>query len=110
MARNILNFSNTSHYGDPNAVGEICSFIKYYGLSFNLGNSAKYICRAGNKVGESRAKDLIKALDYIAIELDIGVEIKTFKKGTEFERYFMQEVLNSLSPVMDKICLWVKKD
>lgn len=43
--------------------------IMAQGLSFCLGNVVKYVCRAGKKEGESREKDLSKALDYLNMEL-----------------------------------------
>ena len=39
-------------------------------LNFNLGNVVKYVCRAGKKDGESKEKDLKKALNYINFELE----------------------------------------
>lgn len=37
----------------------------FVGADFYLGNVLKYVCRAGKKSGESRVKDLNKALHYI---------------------------------------------
>lgn len=37
-------------------------------LSFNLGNAAKYVCRAGHKPGADEIEDLDKAIWYIQRE------------------------------------------
>ena len=48
-------------------------FIEDQQLNFNLGNVVKYIARAGFKEGESRHKDLGKAMFYLERELWIAV-------------------------------------
>lgn len=40
------------------------------GLRFCLGNVIKYVARAGHKEGESRDKDLHKAMNYLRMELE----------------------------------------
>ena len=47
---------------------EVWDFIRDQGLSYHLGNSVKYICRAGHK--DSYRKDLEKAIHYLQNELD----------------------------------------
>lgn len=42
--------------------------IRAWDLNFNLGNTLKYICRAGLK--ESREEDLKKAVQYLQFELE----------------------------------------
>lgn len=49
---------------------EARSVIEAWQLTFNLGCVVKYICRAGDKGGESRESDLQKALDYVDFEID----------------------------------------
>ncbi|WP_276905516.1 DUF3310 domain-containing protein [Faecalibaculum rodentium] len=44
--------------------------IKGWDLGFCLGNVLKYIARAGRKEGESRDKDLHKAMEYLRMELE----------------------------------------
>lgn len=44
--------------------------IRGWNLGFCLGNVIKYIARAGHKAGESRDKDLHKAMEYLRMELD----------------------------------------
>lgn len=60
-------FSTPSHY--QGAIQPI-DLINAQDLNFNLGNVVKYVCRAGKKDGESKEKDLKKALDYINFELE----------------------------------------
>lgn len=57
-----------SHYNrlDPEPI----DIIKSWGLDFCLGNVIKYIARAGHKTGESRDKDLHKAMDYLRYALE----------------------------------------
>lgn len=44
--------------------------IQGWGLDFCLGNVIKYVARAGHKEGESRDKDLHKAMNYLRMELE----------------------------------------
>lgn len=44
--------------------------IEGWDLGFCLGNVIKYIARAGHKAGESRDKDLHKAMEYLRMELE----------------------------------------
>lgn len=50
--------------------------IKGWNLGFCLGNVAKYIARAGHKAGESRDKDLHKAMEYLRMELEDQADAK----------------------------------
>lgn len=49
---------------------EPIAVIKAWDLGFCLGNVLKYIARAGHKAGESRDKDLHKAMEYLRMELE----------------------------------------
>ena len=46
---------------------DVWDFIRQQDLNFHLGNSIKYICRAGYK--EDKIKDLEKAIHYLQNEL-----------------------------------------
>lgn len=48
---------------------EPIDFINSHNFNFNLGNAIKYISRCGKKDGESVAKDLQKAIDYLNFEI-----------------------------------------
>jgi len=47
---------------------EVWDFIRDQGLSYHLGNTIKYICRAGHK--DSKVDDLKKAIHYLENELE----------------------------------------
>ena len=49
---------------------EPIAVIKAWDLGFCLGNVIKYLARAGHKAGESRDKDLHKAMEYLRMELE----------------------------------------
>ena len=50
---------------------ECWDFIRDQDLNFHLGNSIKYICRAGHKGGQlKRCEDLEKAIHYLQNELE----------------------------------------
>lgn len=49
---------------------EPIDFINSHNFNFNLGNAIKYISRCGKKDGESVAKDLQKAIDYLNFEIE----------------------------------------
>lgn len=49
---------------------EAIDVIDAFELNFNLGNTIKYVLRAGGKSEETRLIDLKKALDYLQHEID----------------------------------------
>ena len=53
------NVDHPPHYGGKDNPFEA------WELSFNLGNVAKYICRAGHKRGSDQLEDLKKAAWYL---------------------------------------------
>lgn len=56
------------HYGGGDNVYEAIKVIEAWGLGFCLGNTVKYISRAGKK--GSRVEDLKKALWYLQREVE----------------------------------------
>ena len=48
---------------------EVWDFIRDQELNYHLGNAVKYICRAGFKGDNTKAKDLKKAIHYLENEL-----------------------------------------
>lgn len=54
-----------AHYGGADNPYEAIKVIEAWGLDFCLGNSVKYISRAGKKPGEHELDDLKKALWYL---------------------------------------------
>ena len=61
--------NNPSHYGGADNPYEAIKVIEAWGLGFNTGNVAKYLCRAGKKDGTPSEKDLQKACWYLLREL-----------------------------------------
>lgn len=59
-----------SYYGGADNAYEAIKVIDAWGLGFSLGNAVKYICRAGNKLGNSKLQDLRKALWYCQHEVE----------------------------------------
>lgn len=55
------------HYGGKDNPYEVIKVITAWGLGFSLGNTVKYIARAGKK--GSRAEDLKKARWYLDHEI-----------------------------------------
>lgn len=62
--------NHPAHYGGKYNPYEAIKVIEAWGLNFNLGNTAKYIARAGKKDPEAEVDDLDKALFYLQRERD----------------------------------------
>jgi hypothetical protein len=65
-----------AHYGGADNVYEAIKVIEAWGLGFNLGNTVKYISRAGKKLAAAELEDLRKARWYLDREID-----KRMKEG-----------------------------
>jgi hypothetical protein len=59
---------NPRHYGGQDNTYEAIKVIEAWDLNFSLGNSIKYICRAGKKTEDSLI-DLLKAKRYLEYEI-----------------------------------------
>jgi hypothetical protein len=57
--------NHPNHYGGENNVYEAIKVIDAWGLGFSLGNTVKYISRAGKKDPKKELEDLKKALWYL---------------------------------------------
>lgn len=57
------------HYGGVNNPYEAIKVIEAWDLGFNLGNTAKYISRAGKKSKKTLLQDLKKARWYLDREI-----------------------------------------
>lgn len=62
--------NHPSHYGGEDNPYETIKVIEAWGLNFNLGNTAKYISRAGKKGRGKRIEDLEKAEFYLHREIE----------------------------------------
>lgn len=61
--------NHPAHYGGEDSPCEAIKVIEAWGLGFCLGNTVKYIARAGKKAGAALADDLKKAAWYLAREI-----------------------------------------
>lgn len=57
--------NHPSHYGGETNIYEVIKVIDAWGLGFSLGNTVKYISRAGKKDKNKELEDLKKALWYL---------------------------------------------
>ena len=64
--REMVNHPN--HYGGEDNTYEAIKVIEAWKLNFNLGNTVKYISRAGKK--DNTVQDLKKALWYLSREIE----------------------------------------
>jgi hypothetical protein len=56
---------NPDHYGGASNPYEAIKVIEHWNLDFHLGNTVKYISRAGKKDPTKEIEDLKKALFYL---------------------------------------------
>lgn len=59
-----------AHYGGADNPYEAIKIIEAWGLGFCLGNTVKYIARAGRKDGATTVEDLRKARWYLDREIE----------------------------------------
>lgn len=64
------NVNHPSYYGGAYNTYEAIKVIEAWGLGFCLGNTIKYISRAGKKDNNSRLQDLEKAKWYLEREIE----------------------------------------
>ena len=57
--------NHPQHYGGENNPNEAIKVIDAWELGFSLGNTVKYISRAGKKDSDKELQDLKKALWYL---------------------------------------------
>lgn len=62
--------NHPNHYGGTNNTYETINVIEAWKLGFNLGNTIKYISRAGKKGTDKTIQDLEKAKWYLQREID----------------------------------------
>ena len=63
--KNKEQVDHPEHYGGAENVYEAIKVIDAWGLGFSLGNTVKYISRAGKKDPTKEVEDLKKALFYL---------------------------------------------
>jgi len=69
MDKEMVNHPN--HYGGKDNQYEAIKVIDAWELDFCLGNTVKYISRAGKKNTDKELEDLKKALWYLQHKIDI---------------------------------------
>ena len=57
--------NHPNHYGGEDNQYEAIKVIEAWGLDFHIGNTVKYISRAGKKGTDQELQDLKKALWYL---------------------------------------------
>ena len=62
--------NHPNHYGGKDNPYEAIKVIEAWDLGFNLGNTVKYISRAGRKDKDKHIQDLEKALFYLKREIE----------------------------------------
>jgi len=65
----VEKINHPAHYGGAENPYEAIKVIEAWGLGFCLGNTVKYICRAGRKLDSVRLEDLQKARWYLDREI-----------------------------------------
>lgn len=65
------NVQHPIYYGGADDPYEAIKVIEAWSLGFHLGNTVKYISRAGKKDGNSATQDLKKALFYLNREIEL---------------------------------------
>lgn len=62
-------YNHPQHYGGKDNPYEVIKVIEAWSLGFNLGNTVKYISRAGKKDPAKEIEDLEKAKWYLEREI-----------------------------------------
>lgn len=70
MDKNKEQVNHPNHYGGKDNPYEAIKVIEAWGLGFNLGNTVKYISRAGKKDSDKIVQDLEKAKWYLEYEIN----------------------------------------
>jgi hypothetical protein len=68
MSNEMVN--HPAHYGGENNVYEVIKVIEAWELDFHLGNTVKYISRAGKKGTDKELQDLKKAFWYLQRKIE----------------------------------------
>lgn len=71
METNKEMVNHPNHYGGAENVYEAIKVIEAWELGFHLGNTVKYISRAGKKEPDKELQDLKKALWYLQRKIEL---------------------------------------
>ena len=72
--------NHPNHYGGESNLYEVIKVIEAWDLDFHMGNTVKYIARAGKKDSTKELEDLTKAMWYLQRKID---NIKEIKNGSK---------------------------
>jgi hypothetical protein len=75
--------NNPKHYGGADNPYEAIKVIEEWGLDFCLGNTVKYISRAGKKNPEKEIEDLQKAQWYLERKIKKLIYLKHIKERSD---------------------------
>jgi len=80
MENNKEYVNHPNHYGSKDNKYEVIKVIDEWNLGFSLGNTVKYISRAGKKDPNKELEDLKKGLWYLQHHIEV-LENKLNKKS-----------------------------
>lgn len=69
--QNLEQVNHPQHYGGGDNPYEVIKIIENLDMDFHLGNTFKYIARAGKKDTDKEIQDLEKALWYLRRKIDL---------------------------------------
>jgi hypothetical protein len=70
-ATNYEHVNHPQHYGGESNTDEVIKVIEALEMDFHLGNTFKYIARAGKKGTDKEIQDLKKALWYLERKIQL---------------------------------------
>lgn len=70
-SQNLEQVNHPQHYGGDDNPYEVIKIIENLDMDFHLGNTFKYIARAGKKDADKEIQDLEKALWYLKRKIDL---------------------------------------
>lgn len=70
-SHNLEQVNHPQHYGGGDNLYEVIKIIENLDMDFHLGNTFKYIVRAGKKDTDKEIQDLEKALWYLKRKIDL---------------------------------------
>lgn len=70
-SQNLEQVNHPQHYGGGDNPYEVIKIIENLDMDFLLGNTFKYIARAGKKDTDKEIQDLEKALWYLKRKIDL---------------------------------------
>lgn len=82
-----------NHYYQLGNNKELYNLLNY--LNFNIGNTTKYLFRAGTKENEPYQKDIKKAIDYVNYELEF-IESNYFVAPTNCVAYLHKKEISDM--------------